>query len=112
MKHLIDNIRKFAKLRDWEKFHTPKNLAMALSVEASEIVEIFQWLTEQESRNLDRDKLEALTEEIGDVQIYLLSLADKFGIDPIEAAKKKMVINNRKYPVEKVFGDSKKYTEY
>ncbi|MBF0472484.1 MAG: nucleotide pyrophosphohydrolase [Nitrospirae bacterium] len=109
---LIASIREFAKQRDWEKFHTPKNLAMALSVEVSEIVEIFQWLTEQESRDLSGDKLQALIEEIGDVQIYLIALADKFGIDTIEAAKKKMTINAKKYPVELVKGKSKKYTEY
>lgn len=112
MKPLIEKIREFAKLRDWEKFHTPKNLAMALSREVSEIVEIFQWLTQEEGWNLSGDKLQGLTEEIGDVMIYLTSLADKFGIDVIEAAEKKMIINDKKYPVELVKGKSKKYTEY
>ena len=112
MKSLIEDIRKFAKQRDWEKFHTPKNLAMALSVEVAEIVEIFQWLTQEEGIRLSGDKLQDLTNEIGDVMIYLTALSDKFGIDPIEAAKKKMIINDKKYPVELVKGKSKKYSEY
>lgn len=112
MHELIEKLRIFAKERDWEKFHSPKNLAMALSVEASEIVELFQWLTEEESYNLPPERLQRLNEEIGDVMIYLTKLSDKFGIDPVEAAKKKIEINEKKYPADVVRGKAKKYSEY
>lgn len=112
MDDLIQRLRIFAKEREWEKFHSPKNLAMALSVEVSEIAELFQWLTEEESYNLTAEKLQQLKEEIGDVMIYLAKLADKFGIDPIEAAREKIEINEKKYPAEMVKGKAKKYNEY
>jgi len=112
MKDLIKELRFFAQERDWDQFHSPKNLAMALSVEVAEIVEIFQWLTQDESRNLDFKKREQMKEEIGDVMIFLINLADKLGIDPIEAAKEKLLINRKKYPAELVKGKSSKYTEY
>jgi dCTP diphosphatase len=105
-------IKLFIDERDWEQFHSPKNLAMALSVEASEIVEHFQWLTEEQSKNLPPEKLADLREEIGDVMIYLTELADKLGIDPLEAAKAKVAINEQKYPPELVKGKASKYTEY
>jgi NTP pyrophosphatase (non-canonical NTP hydrolase) len=85
---------------------------MALSVEASEIVEHFQWLTEEQSRNLSPEKLAEVREEIGDVMIYLTELADKLGIDPVEAAKAKVTINGQKYPTDLVKGKASKYTEY
>ncbi len=112
MDDLIKRLRTFAKERDWEKFHSPKNLAMALSVEVSEVVELFQWLTAEESYNLSPEKLQRLKEEIGDVMIYLTKLSDKFGIDPVEAAKKKIEINEKKYPADLVRGKAKKYSEY
>ena len=112
MEVLKEQLEKFAKERDWNQFHTPKNLAMALSVEVAEIVEIFQWLTTEESVSFSDDKLAHLEEEIGDVMNYLVSLAAKFGIDPIEAAKKKIRINEKKYPAEMVRGKAEKYTEY
>jgi dCTP diphosphatase len=90
---LGDAIKAFIKERDWEQFHSPKNLAMALSVEVAEVVEHFQWLTQEQSHNLPADKLAEVREEIGDVMIYLTELADKLGIDPIEAAKAKLRIN-------------------
>ncbi len=86
MKDLRDAIRAFTEERDWEQFHSPKNLAMALSVEVAEIVEHFQWLTEEQSRHLPPEKLAGVREEIGDVVIYLTELAEKLGIDPVEAA--------------------------
>ncbi len=89
MEDLRTVIGTFNAERDWEQFHSPKNLAMALSVEASEIVEHFQWLTEEQSRNLTPDKLAEIREEIGDVMIYLTELADKLGIDPVEAARQR-----------------------
>lgn len=112
MDDLIQRLDTFTKERDWEKFHSPKNLAMALSVEASEIVELFQWLTEEESYTLRPEKLQKLKEEIGDVMIYLTKLAWKFGINPIDAAKEKIEINEKKYPADKVKGLAKKYDEY
>ena len=111
MNNLTKQIRTFAKKRDWQQFHSPKNLAMALSVEASEIVEIFQWLTQEQSRSLNKSQKSHLEEEIGDVMIYLTNLADKFNLDPLEAAKKKMKLNAKKYPVDKARGLAKKYTE-
>lgn len=112
MDDLIQKLRDFVRERDWEQFHSPKNLAMALSVEVAEVVEMFQWMTEEQSRNLSPEKLSELKEEIGDVMIYLTNLADKFGINPVEAANEKIEINNRKYPADKVKGKSQKYNEY
>jgi len=112
MKELMQKLREFAKERDWEQFHSPKNLAMALSVEVAEIVEVFQWLTQEESRNLIPEKLGEVREEIADVMIFLINLSDKLGIDPLEAAKEKIEINKKKYPVSIVKGKPQKYTEY
>jgi len=111
MKELIKTIRNFAQRRDWDQFHSPKNLAMALSVEVAEIVEHFQWLTQAESNNMDAAKLAAIKEEIADVMIYLTRLADRLGIDPVQAAEEKMRINEKKYPVDKVKGIAAKYTD-
>src|SRR5215218_4953650 len=112
MNNLRNAIDVFIEERDWEQFHSPKNLAMALSVEVAEIVEHFQWLTEEQSRNLPTEKLAEIREEIGDVMIYLIELADKLGVDPVEAAKAKVTINGQKYPAELVKGNASKYTEY
>ena len=111
MKELKKKLREFAAERDWEQFHSPKNLSMALSAEVAEIVEIFQWLTEEESYKLNTDKLKKVKEEIGDVIIYLAMIADKFGIDPIKAAWEKISINEVKYPVDKSKGNPMKYNE-
>ena len=111
MKELIKTIRNFAHQRDWDQFHSPKNLAMALSVEVAEIVEHFQWLTQAESNNMDAAKLAAIKEEIADVMIYLTRLADRLGIDPVQAAEEKIRINEKKYPVDKVKGIAAKYTD-
>lgn len=112
MKKLQHEIREFVAERDWQQFHSPKNLAMALSVETAELLEIFQWLTEEESSTVDDETLNHIEEEIGDVMIYLTTLAYKFNIDPIQAAKKKMKTNIRRYPVETVRGKSTKYSKY
>jgi dCTP diphosphatase len=112
LEDLRSAISAFIQERDWEQFHSPKNLAMALSVEVAEIVEHFQWLTEEDSKNLPPGKLAEVREEIGDVMIYLTELADKLGIDPVEAAKAKMMINGQKYPAKLVKGKASKYTEY
>lgn len=111
MDKLRDLLRDFAKERDWDQFHSPKNLAMALIVEAGEIVEHFQWLTEQESKSLSVKKLGEIREEIGDTLIYLTRLADKLDIDPVQAARDKIEKNAQKYPVEKSKGKANKYTE-
>ena len=112
MDELVRQIREFARQREWEQYHSPKNLSMALSVEVAEIVEIFQWMTEQESQELEDETLELVKEEIGDVMIYLTGLADKFQLDPVILAKQKLKINARKYPADMVRGKSKKYTRY
>lgn len=110
MQELNKKLKQFIHDRDWEQYHAPKNLAMALSVEVTEILEIFQW--KETGENLSSRERTALEEEIGDVFIYLLELADKFQIDPVEAAHKKLVINQRKYPADQVRGKAEKYTEY
>ena len=112
MEKLIEQIRAFNKERDWEKFHSPKNLAMALNVEVSEIAEHFQWLKEEESKNLSPEKLAEIKDEIGDVMIFLLSLSDKLDINVLDAAADKLEKNKKKYPVEKAKGNSLKYSEY
>ena len=109
---LVDELERFVAERDWEQFHSPKNLAMALSVEVAEIVEHFQWLTEEQSYDLTPAKLAEIRQEIGDVMIYLAELADKFGIDPVEVARAKVEINKEKYPAALVKGKADKYTEY
>ena len=95
---LTRQLRQFAEQRNWEQFHSPKNLASALSVEAAELLEHFQWLTEDQSRNLDAATKEAVGQEIADVLLYLLQLADKLGLDVLQEAQKKLVLNAVKYP--------------
>jgi len=112
LEQLEKQFEDFVRDRDWEQFHSPKNVAMALSVEASEIVEIFQWMNGEDSYNLDDDKIKRLKEEIGDVFLYLQLLAAKYDIDMIEVAEKKLTKNKEKYPVNKAKGSSKKYTEF
>ncbi|MDH3349819.1 MAG: nucleotide pyrophosphohydrolase [Desulfobulbaceae bacterium] len=110
LKELALQLREFAKERDWQQFHSPKNLTMALSVEASELLEHFQWLTQEQSRLLDDDKRVEVSEEIADVLIYLVRLADILHIDPMEAVKRKMSLNETKYPVEKARATAVKHT--
>ena len=111
LEKLRDQLRAFAAERDWDQFHSPKNLAMALSVEVAELLEHFQWLNEEQSRRLQPDALAAVNEEAADILLYLIRLSDKLGIDLIAAANKKLALNARKYPVDKARGTSKKYTE-
>lgn len=108
---ITDRLRQFARERDWEKFHSPKNLAMALSVETAELLEIFQWLSEEQSRQLSPESLEKVREEVADILLYLIRLSDQLNIDLAVAADKKIVSNSRKYPVHKSRGSSKKYTD-
>jgi len=111
MKELIRRIRDFNRERDWEQYHSPKNLAMCLAAEVGELLEQFQWLSEQQSRDLPAAKRAAVEEEIGDVTLCLLNLADKLGIDIIEVAGRKLENNKVKYPVHKAKGRADKYTE-
>lgn len=106
---LRDRLRHFAAERDWDQFHSPKNLAAALSVEAAELLEPFQWLTEEESRNPDPAQLAAVREEMADVLLYLVRLADRLDVDLLAAAREKMVKNGEKYPVERARGSRRKY---
>jgi len=105
-------VASFAKERDWEQFHSPKNLAMALSVEVAELMEHFQWLNEAQSRELDEATLAAVTDEIADVQVYLVRIADTLGVDILSAVKTKMEKNAQKYPADQVRGSAKKYKPY
>lgn len=106
------SLREFADSRDWNQFHSPKNLCMALSVEVAEITEHFQWLTQQQSKNLPQEKLEEVAAELADTLLYLVRLADKLDIDLLSAAFKKIELNNQKYPIDQSRGNAKKYTEF
>jgi len=110
MQDLKHKIQSFIHERDWEQFHAPKNLAVALSVEASEILEIYQW--KENDEELTEEEQQALAHEIGDVLIYLLELAEKYDIDPMQAAHEKMKLNEKKYPPGQVRGKADKYTDY
>jgi dCTP diphosphatase len=104
-------IRRFAEDRDWDQFHSPKNLASALTVEAGELLEHFQWLTEEQSKSLSDEQKAKVKDEIADVLIYLVRLADKLDVDLIVAVREKIARNAQKYPIEKARGSNKKYTE-
>ena len=104
-------LRRFAAERDWDQFHLPKNLAIALSVEAAELLEHFQWMPDRESAALPPEKRARVQEELADVLLYLIRLADKLDIDLARAAVDKMAVNAKKYPVRKARGNSKKYTD-
>jgi dCTP diphosphatase len=108
---LRDALRQFAAERDWDQYHSPKNLASALAVEAAELLERFQWLTEDQSRNLPPPELQKVREEMADVLNYLVRLADKLDVNLLEAARDKMKLNEQKYPADKARGNAKKYSE-
>ena len=107
---LRDKLRVFAEARDWDQFHSPKNLSMALMVEAAELMEHFQWLTEAQSAELPHNDKQAVGEELADILLYLVRLSDKLGIDLREAALLKLEKNALKYPAEQVRGSAKKYS--
>ena len=109
---LRDLVRVFVDERDWDQFHTPKNLSSALSVEAAELLEHFQWLKHGQADELGADKLVQVRHEIADVLVYLVRLADKLDVDLMAAVEEKMVLNRAKYPAELVRGDARKYDEY
>ena len=108
---LRDALREFALERDWNQFHSPKNLAIALSVEAAELLEHFQWMPEASSAALPAPTLAQVREELADVLLYLIRLSDKLGLDLASAAWDKLMLNAQKYPPDKARGTSKKYTE-
>jgi len=102
----------FARERDWEQFHSPKNLAMALAGECGELLEHFQWLTQAQSADLAPDKRQAVAHEVADILIYLIRLCERLDIDPIAAAYEKIAINEARYPTERVRGDARRAGEY
>ena len=108
---LTQDIREFAQVRDWEQFHNPKDLAAAISIEAAELQQLFLWVTTEESKDIAIKKIDALKEEIGDVLIFLLRLCDILKIDPIKVGQQKLKTNEKKYPVHRSRGTSKKYNE-
>lgn len=109
---LRQRLDQFAKARDWEQFHSPKNLSMALIAEAAELVEHFQWLSEAQSNALDAKKLEEVRLELADILLYLIRMADRLGIDLVKAGNDKIDINEQRYPAEKVRGSAKRASEY
>ena len=109
---LARKLREFAAERDWEQFHSPKNLAMALNVEAAELLEHFQWLTEEQSSSLSTEDLAAVAQEIADIQIYLVRLSDQLGVDVGSAVEEKLAINAEKYPISKAHGNALKSTKF
>jgi len=112
IEQLKARVNKFVEERDWAQFHSPKNLAMAMIVEAGEVVEHFQWMTESDSKNLDAEQKEQVGQELSDTLVYLLRIAEVCDIDLLAAANKKIDLNAKKYPVEKAKGSNAKYTEY
>jgi len=111
IEQLRDALRRFSADRDWDQFHSPKNLVMALIVEAGELVEHFQWMSEQESAQLSETRLSEVRAEMADVFIYLVRLADRLGVDLLEAAAAKMASNAQRYPATEFRGSSRKYSE-
>lgn len=106
---LAQRLQAFAQARDWGQFHSPKNLASALIVEAGELLEHFQWLTEDQSRNLDAAKKQEVAMEMADVLLYLIQMGNELGVNLVEAAQQKIDLNDKKYPVDQAKGSSKKY---
>jgi dCTP diphosphatase len=111
LRDLARQLDAFAQERDWQQFHSPKNLASALIVEAGELLEHFQWMTEEQSRGLPAGKRDEVAAEMADVLLYLIQLGNALGIDPVAAAQTKLAVNARKYPADRVRGISRKYDE-
>ena len=112
LQHLNDKLLTFARERNWEQFHSPKNLSMALIAECAELVEHFQWLTQDETQALDPEKHEQVSLELADILIYLVRIAERLDIDLVEAANRKIDINRQRYPKERVYGDARRAGEY
>ena len=109
---LTSKLKDFAVRRDWEQFHSPKNLAMAISGEAGELLEHFQWLTQQQSRDIEAGKKQEVAYEMADILIYLLRMSEQLDIDLVTAVYEKMAINEERYPADKVRGDARRSDEY
>ncbi len=112
LEQLRQRLAAFAGERDWEQFHSPKNLSMALIAEAAELVEHFQWLTEEQSYALSAEKLDEVRMELADILIFLIRTADRLGVDPVRAAWEKIEINEKRYPADRVRGDARRAAEY
>ena len=112
IKNIIDKIKKFRDERDWMQFHDPKNMAVSIIIEASELLEHFQWKTKEEVEKYLDENQEEVRDEIADIALYLFELADNLGVDLLDAMEKKLEKNEKKYPVEKAKGSHKKYTEF
>lgn len=112
MHDLIRSLREFNAEREWERFHSPKNLAMAILVEAAEVAEHFRWVTEEQSYDLPPEVLAQVRDEMGDVLLCLVNLADKLGIEPLEAAREKLAKNRQNYPADQSRGRASKHTRY
>jgi NTP pyrophosphatase (non-canonical NTP hydrolase) len=110
--NLNSRLKAFAQSRNWEQFHNPKNLTMAMIAECAELVEHFQWLTPEQSMNLSHEKHDEVALEMADILIYLIRCAERLDIDLIDAVERKIAINEARYPVEKVFGDARRASEY
>lgn len=110
--NLNTRLKAFAQSRNWEQFHSPKNLAMALIAECAELVEHFQWLTPEQSMHLPAEKRDEVALEMADILIYLIRTAERLDINLIEAAERKIALNETRYPVEKVYGDARRASEY
>ncbi len=104
-------LQEFAQARDWDQFHSPKNFAMALIVECAELVEHFQWLTDEQSKNLSAETLDEVSLEMADIMMYLIRLADKLDVDLLQVVDRKIGLNAIKYPVEKSKGVATKYNK-
>jgi len=109
---LSRRLADFARVRDWEQFHSPKNLSMALAGEVGELLEHFQWLNEEQSADLPDQKKHAVALEMADILIYLLRLAERLDVDLLDSAYRKMAINEQRYPADKVKGDARRADEY
>ncbi|TWT21313.1 nucleotide pyrophosphohydrolase [Luteimonas marina] len=108
---LQEKLREFASARDWSQFHSPRNLAASLSIEAAEVLEHFQWLTDEQSRQISDEKRAAVSTELADVFLYLVQLADSLQVDLLAASTAKIEENGRKYPVDRSRGVTTKYTD-
>lgn len=112
LEQLSQRLAAFARARDWEQFHSPKNLSMALIAEAAELVEHFQWLSEEQSYALPPEKLDEVRMELADILIFLVRIAERLGVDPVQAAWEKIAINEKRYPADKVRGSARRASEY
>ena len=112
LEQLNQRLKQFAVNRNWEQFHSPKNLSMAMIAECAELVEHFQWLTQEQSMNLPPDKHEEVSFELADILLYLIRCAERLDIDLIDVANRKIEINEKRYPAERVYGDARRASEY